>query len=78
MRWAEHVAPIGEIRNAYKIMVGKPEGKSSLRKSRRRWESNIRIGLEETECEVVNWIRLAQDTDKWRGPVNTVMNLPVP
>jgi hypothetical protein len=64
MGWAEHVARLGEKRNLYKILVGKPEGKRRLEIHRRRWEDNIRIDLRETGWEFVDWIRLAQDTDQ--------------
>jgi hypothetical protein len=59
------------------ILVGKPEWKRSLGKPRRRWEDNFGIDLRETGLEVVDWIHLAQDRDKWRAIVNTVMNLRV-
>jgi hypothetical protein len=66
------------MRNAYKILVGKPEGRKPLGITRRKWEDNIRMDLRETGCEGVDWIRLAQDRDQWRAVVNTVMNLRVP
>jgi hypothetical protein len=72
MRWAGHVARMGAVRNAYRILVGKPEGK------RRRWVENIKIDLIEIGCDGMDWIELAQDRDKWRAHVNTVMNLRVP
>jgi len=68
---------MGETRNAYKIFVGKPEGKRPLGRPRRRWEDNIRLGLEELGQEVVDWVHLAQARDQWRAVVNTVMNLRV-
>jgi hypothetical protein len=73
MRWAGHVARIWEIRNAYKILVGKPEWKRPFRRPRHRWEDNIRMDLRETGWEGVDWIHLYQDTDQWRAVVNTVM-----
>jgi hypothetical protein len=75
MRWAGHVARIGEKRNAYRILVGKPEGKRLLRTPRRRWVDNIKMDL-----DGVVWteIDLAQDRDQWRALVNTIMNLWVP
>jgi hypothetical protein len=64
--------------SAYKILVGKPEGRRPLRRSRRRWVNNIRIDFGEIGWDGVDWIDLAQDRDHWRALVNTVMNLPVP
>jgi hypothetical protein len=66
---------MGELRNAYKIFVGKPEGKRPLVRRGRRWESNIRMDLWEIGCEGVGWIHLAQDRDQSRALMNTVMNL---
>jgi hypothetical protein len=66
-----------EISNAYKILVGKPEGKRPLGRPRHRWEGNIRLDLGKIEWEEVGWMHLAQDRDQWRVPVNTVMNLRV-
>jgi hypothetical protein len=67
----------GEKRNAYRILVGKPEGKRPLGRSRRRWEDNIRINLREIGWSGTDWIDLAQDRVQWRTLVNTVMNLRV-
>jgi hypothetical protein len=78
MRWAGHVARMGEVRGVYNILVGKPEGKRSLGRPRRRWEDNIKMNLRETGFGDVDWIHLAQDWDRWRALVNTVMNLRVP
>jgi hypothetical protein len=64
-----------EIKNAYKILVGKPEGNKQLGRPRRRWEDNITMDLKEIEWEVVDWIQLARDRDQWRALANTVMNL---
>jgi hypothetical protein len=77
MRWAGLVARMGEARNAYRILVGKSEGKRPLGRPRRRWVSNIKMDLREIECDGVNWIDLAQDRDQCRALVNTVMNLRV-
>jgi hypothetical protein len=67
MRWAGHVARIGEARNACRILVGKPEGKRSLGRPRRRWVDNIKIDLREIEWGGMDWIDLAQDRDHWRA-----------
>jgi hypothetical protein len=78
MRWAGHVARIGETWNAYRILVGKPEEKRPLERPRRRWVDNIKIDLREIRWDCMDWIELAQDRDQWRALVNTVMNLRVP
>jgi len=72
-----HVARIGEGRDVYRVLVGKPEGKRPLGRPRRRWEDNIKINLQEVECGGMDWIELAQDRDRWRALVNGVMNLRV-
>jgi hypothetical protein len=64
---------MGEMRNLYKILVGKPEDKRPLRRPRHRWE-DIRMYLKEIGWEGVDWMHLAQDRDQWRAVVNTVMN----
>jgi hypothetical protein len=69
---------MGEKRNAYRILVGKPEGKRSLGRPRRRRVGNIKMDLRETGWDEVDWIDMAQDRDQWRALVNTVLNLPVP
>jgi len=69
---------MGESRGAYRILVRKLEGKIPLGRPRRRWEDNIKVGLQEMECGGIDWIELAQDRDRWRAFVNAVMNLPVP
>jgi hypothetical protein len=68
----------GEKRNAYRILMGKPERKSPLSKPKRRWVDNIKIDLRETGWGGIDSIDLSQDRDQWRGHVNTVMNLRVP
>jgi hypothetical protein len=67
-----------EMKNAYKIMVGKPKRKRSLRRPRCRWEDNIRIDLREIGWEGLDWIHLSQNRDQWRALMNKVMNLWVP
>jgi hypothetical protein len=69
---------MGETRNAYRILVGKPEGKRPLGRPRRRWVDNIKMDLTEIGWDGVDWIELTQDRDQWRALVNTVMNLGVP
>ena len=78
MRWAGHVARMGEERGMYRVLVGKPEGKRPLGRPRRRWVDNIRMDLQEVGCGYVDWIVLAQDRDRWRTLVSVVMNLRVP
>jgi hypothetical protein len=78
IRWAGHVARIGEKRNAYKILVRKPEGKRPLGRPRRRWVDNIKMDLREIGWDDMDCIELAQDRDQWRALVNTAMNLWVP
>jgi hypothetical protein len=78
MRWAGHVARMREKRNAYRILVRKPEDKRPLGRPRRRWVDNIKMDLREIGWDGVDWIHLAQDRDQWMALVNTVMNLRVP
>ena len=78
MSWAGHVARIGESRCIYRVLVGKPEGKRTLRRPRLRWDNNIKIDLQELGYEGMAWIDVAQDKDRWRAVVNAVMNLRVP
>ncbi|KAJ4432334.1 hypothetical protein ANN_20953 [Periplaneta americana] len=75
LRWAGHVAHMGESRNPYTVLVGKPEGKRSLGRPRRRWEDNIKMDLREVGYDDREWINLAQDRDQWRAFVRAVMNL---
>jgi hypothetical protein len=77
MRLAGHVARMGEKRNAYRLLVGKPEGKRPLGRPSRRWANNIRMDLVEVGWGEVDWIGLAQDRDRWRALVNSVLNLRV-
>jgi hypothetical protein len=69
---------MGATRNAYRILVGKPEGKRPLGRPRRRWVNNVKIDLGELGWDGRHWIKPAQDRDQWRALVNTVMNLRVP
>jgi hypothetical protein len=78
MRWAGHVAGMGEKRNVYRLLVGKSEGKRPLGRPRRRWTDNIKTDLLEIGLGVVDWIDLAQDRYRWRTLVNSVMNFRVP
>ncbi|KAJ4442259.1 hypothetical protein ANN_12125 [Periplaneta americana] len=75
LRWAGHVARMGESRNAYRVLVGRPEGKRPLGRPRRRWEDNIKMDLREVGCDDRDWINLAQDRDRWRAYVRAAMNL---
>ena len=65
-------------RRVHKVLVGKPEGKRSLGRPRRRWEDNIKMDLEEVGRGCADWMELAQDSDRWRTLVSTVMNFGVP
>ena len=78
MRWAGHVARMGERRGVYRFLVGKSEGKRPLGRPRLRWEDNNKMDLQDVGCEVMDWIDLAQDRDRWRAFVNAVMKLRVP
>jgi len=68
----------GGGRVVYRVLVGKPEGRSPLGKPRRRWEDNIRKDLREVGCGCVDWMELAEDRDRWRALVSAIMNLRVP
>jgi hypothetical protein len=78
VRWVRHVARRGGKRNAYRLLVGKPEGKRSLGRPRRKWVDNIRIDFAEEGWGDVAWIGLAQDRDRWRALVNSILKLRVP
>jgi hypothetical protein len=77
MRWAGHVACMGEERGVYRVFVGKPKGKRPLGRPRRRWVDNIRMDLRKVGCGHMDWIGLAQDRNRWRTLVSAVMNLRV-
>ena len=78
MRLAGHVAHMGEGRGVHRVLVGKPEGKRPMGRSRRRWEDNIKMDLQEVGGSCGDWIELAPDRDTWRALVSTVRNLRVP
>jgi hypothetical protein len=78
MRWAGHVALLGERRGVYRVLVGKLEGKVPLGRPRRRWDDNIKMDLQEMRFGDTDWIELARDTDRWRALENAVINLRVP
>jgi hypothetical protein len=78
MRWAGHVARVGEWRGAYRILVGRPEGMRPLGRLRRRCEDNFKMDLQEVGWGDMDWIDMAQDRDRWRALVNALMNLRVP
>jgi len=72
--WAGHVARMGEEREVYRVLVGKPEGKRPLGRRRRRWVDNIRM----MRCGYMDWTGLAQDRERWRTLVSVVQNFRVP
>ena len=78
MRWAAHVARMGEDRGVHRVLVGKPEGKRPLGRPRRSWEDNIKMDLQEVGVGRGNWMELAQDRDRWRALVGTVREFRVP
>jgi hypothetical protein len=77
MRWAGHVARMGEVRSLYRVLMGKSEGKIPLGRPRRRRKDGIKMDLREIGWGGVEWNHLAQDRDRWRAVVNAVMNLRV-
>jgi hypothetical protein len=76
--WAGHVASMKERRCVHRVLVGKSEGKSPHGRHRQRWKDNIKIDVHQVLCRCMDWIELAQDTDRWRACVNAVMNFRVP
>ena len=78
MRWAGHVARMGEDRGVHRVLVGKPEGKGPLGRPRRRWEDNIKMALQEAGGGRGDWMELAQDRDRWRALMGTLRDFRVP
>ena len=78
MRWAGHAARIGERIGLHRVLVGKPEGKRPLGRTRRRWANNIRMDLQEVGCGGMDGIELVENRDRWQTFVNAVMNLRIP
>ena len=78
LRWAGHIARMEQSRNAYRVLVGKSEGKRPLGRPRHRWEDNIKMDLREVGCDPGEWRALAEDMDQWLAYVRAVMNLRVP
>jgi hypothetical protein len=78
LRWAGHVARMGEDRGVHRVLVGKPEEKRPLGRPRHRWEDNIKMDLQEAEGDREDWMELAQDRDRWRALVGTVRDFQVP
>ena len=75
MRWVGHVARMGEGRGVYRVLLGKPGGKRPLGRPRRRWEGNIKMGLQEVRCGGMDLTELAPDTNRWWALVYAVINL---
>ena len=78
IKWAGHVARVGEKKGVYSVLVGKPKERRPLWRPSIRWDDNIKMDLQEVGCDGMDWIDLAQDRDRWRALVNAVMNLRVP
>jgi hypothetical protein len=78
MKWAGHVARMGEDRGVHRVVVGKPEGKRPLGRPRRRWEDNIKMDLQEVRGGRGDWMELAENRDRWRALVGTVRDFRVP
>jgi len=77
MRWAGNLARMGEVRDVYRVLVGRPERKRPPGRPRHRWEDNNKMDLQEVGCGGMDWIELAQERNRWRAIVNAVMNLRV-
>ena len=78
VRWAGHVARMGEDRGVQRVLVGKPEGKRPLGRPRRRWDDNIKMDLQEVGGVCGDWMELVQDKDRWRALVGTLRDFRVP
>ena len=78
LRWSGYVARMEQSRNAYRVLVGKPEAERSLEMPTSRWEENIKMDLREVVCYPGEWINLTEDREQWRAYVRAVMNLRVP
>jgi hypothetical protein len=78
MKWVGHIARMGERRGAYRLLVEKSEGRRPLGRPKYRWENNIKIDLQEVEWRGINLIDLVQGRERWRDPVNEVLNLRLP
>ena len=78
MRWAGHVARVGERSGVYRVLVGKPERKRPLGRIRHRWEDNVKMDLQLEECGDMDWIELAQDRNRLQELVNAVTNHRIP
>jgi len=78
MGWAGHVAHMGKGRGVHRVLVGTPERRRPLGRPRRRWKDNIKTELQEVGGDCEDWMELAQDGDRWRAFVSTVMNFRVP
>ena len=78
MGWVGHVEGMGEKRSVYRVLVVKPELKRPLGRPRRGWECNIKMDLQEVGCGGMDWIKLAEGSDRWQALVNEVMNIRVP
>jgi hypothetical protein len=78
MRWVGHVAHVGEKRDVYRVLAGKPEVKRPLGGDRHRWEGNIKMDLQEVGCGSMDWIKLVKERDRWQAVLNVIMNLQVP
>ena len=75
LRLAGHIAPMEQSRSAYRVLVGNPEEKRPLGRSRHRWEGNMKMDLREEGCDSRDWIALAEDRDQWRTYLRAIMNL---